>query len=818
MKKLLVALVILVTFLSVNIFADQVIAKFETDTDGYADNGWGTGLTAVAIAADPDAAQSDMALKLDFSGVAGERGLIAKSGVNPGGALLMTYWVWLPTDIPDSVRLIVWGQDKDWHHVEVEMAVADLPKEVWYPVNFNIAELTVADNGYSGIGSVHQISGIGITRREETDADANWVGSIYVDDVSLVGAYPTVLSDFEAGLGSFENTGWGAGFVSLTAVTDPAATETDNAMELAFNGANGDNARIYWAGGITPSATDLLLFTYVYLPTGTPDGIQIEWVSQDVNWGDEKSMGALASDIPKDTWWPITFNFAAFSADPSSGFDKGTLQWVGLRVNKWNVAEADANWAGSIYFDDAMVLGTNETLPPLIASTLTAALKDSTDLQGEVHHYVLLEFSEQPEHTQAKYDVYFAESAITNVTAAGVHHLQNLGASGESSTKFGHEFYSADGSGTKTYHYAVVVTEADSSKFDATLSTATATQQCNDALDIPLLDEFDFAADGNLSEFEAVAVQFPDMVLRPQLAGSDHEGYEYTIGNTDFDFTGYIVMTHEAMYWGFEVIDNEAGADQLWRGDGVDPFFGLYNILEDETILTGTNAQAGWMRFGVSAREDDKVQWDGYDNAFDVPGIVVNVSPKGFGSLSFIVEWSFRFDSLATFDNGSGLCKSFTPAAGMMIPFKLDVNDRDTLTYSTQGRDHQLSWGCMESAGWPNPFGWASRAAIVSGGSAIDNVSNVPMKFELANAYPNPFNPTTNISFQVPHQEDVALVIYNVLGQKVKTLVNKSMNTGEYNITWDATDMFGSQVSSGIYFVRMQAGDFVKIRKLTLMR
>jgi len=565
------------------------------------------------------------------------------------------------------------------------------------------------------------------------------------------------------------------------------------------------------------------MLAYVYLPTGTPDTLNVQFVSQDNGWGNEQKMGIRAGEIPKDTWWPIQFNYAAFVANTALGFDAGTMRWVGIEIDVWSETGTDRNWAGNIYIDDLMMLGTNEELPALLPSTLTVVAKDSTDLQGKTHYYNYITYTEQPEHTQAKFNIYFSESAITDVNAAGAHHLQSLSASGNESTSFAHELFSDDGSGTNTYYYAVVVAEGDSTEFDQAASTGVANNGFTDAPDIPLLTSFNFSADGDLSEFYAVAENFPGMVLKPESQGGSNEtSFVYTKGNTIFDFEGYCVMTSQAMYWGFSVVDASYGNSQLWRGDGVDPFFGLYDINAKEDILTATSYGEGWLRFGVAARADDKVQWDGYDTSFDIP-VVVGAYPAGFETNDYIVEWSFRFDSLAAYTYNSTAGVSFTPTDGMFIPFKIDVNDNDTTFDAAQGaesRAHQLSQGAtFYAAGWPNPYGWAGRAVITTTSKeGIAVKTPVPSKFELANAYPNPFNPSTNIAFKVAQPENVSLVIYNVLGQEVKTLVNKRMEVGHYNLAWNGTDMFGKPVGSGIYFCRMQAGDFVKIQKMTLVK
>ncbi len=95
---------------------------------------------------------------------------------------------------------------------------------------------------------------------------------------------------------------------------------------------------------------------------------------------------------------------------------------------------------------------------------------------------------------------------------------------------------------------------------------------------------------------------------------------------------------------------------------------------------------------------------------------------------------------------------------------------------------------------------------------------DLPMTYELDQNYPNPFNPITAISYSLPKASAVTLEIYNVLGQKVKTLVDSYQGAGQYEVLWDATDYNGNRVSSGLYFYRMNAGDFTKTKKMLLLK
>jgi hypothetical protein len=106
-----------------------------------------------------------------------------------------------------------------------------------------------------------------------------------------------------------------------------------------------------------------------------------------------------------------------------------------------------------------------------------------------------------------------------------------------------------------------------------------------------------------------------------------------------------------------------------------------------------------------------------------------------------------------------------------------------------------------------------------------DDNLNLPSGFSLGQNYPNPFNPATTIPFQVEGGQwsvvspiHTTLVIYNILGQKVRTLVDEEMLRGGYQVIWDSKDDRGKEVPSGVYFYRLKSGSTSETRKMVLMR
>jgi Tol biopolymer transport system component len=96
--------------------------------------------------------------------------------------------------------------------------------------------------------------------------------------------------------------------------------------------------------------------------------------------------------------------------------------------------------------------------------------------------------------------------------------------------------------------------------------------------------------------------------------------------------------------------------------------------------------------------------------------------------------------------------------------------------------------------------------------------SSEPTDFGIIGNFPNPFNPITEIEFSLPETGFTELVIYNVMGQKVRKLVAGTMTSGIHSMVWDGRNNLGQTVSAGVYMTRLQMGDTVAMRRLTLIK
>jgi hypothetical protein len=107
-------------------------------------------------------------------------------------------------------------------------------------------------------------------------------------------------------------------------------------------------------------------------------------------------------------------------------------------------------------------------------------------------------------------------------------------------------------------------------------------------------------------------------------------------------------------------------------------------------------------------------------------------------------------------------------------------------------------------------YSWTFYTKIVTG---VEGPIPEPLSFSLSPNYPNPFNPITTIPYSVPRRSLVTLIVYNVLGERIATLVDETKAPGRYEVRFDA-----SGLATGVYFCRMNASNYTSIRKLMMIK
>jgi hypothetical protein len=135
--------------------------------------------------------------------------------------------------------------------------------------------------------------------------------------------------------------------------------------------------------------------------------------------------------------------------------------------------------------------------------------------------------------------------------------------------------------------------------------------------------------------------------------------------------------------------------------------------------------------------------------------------------------------------------------------------DRLVFEYNSAFMETEKIEQVYDGSGWVNK----NRMLTVYDLTSTDKVETVPAAFELLNNYPNPFNPSTTISYSLPVSSRVQLRVFNSLGEEVRMLVNEDQSAGSYKINFSAADL-----SSGIYFYNLQAGGISETKKMILIK
>ncbi|NQV37415.1 MAG: T9SS type A sorting domain-containing protein [Candidatus Marinimicrobia bacterium] len=141
------------------------------------------------------------------------------------------------------------------------------------------------------------------------------------------------------------------------------------------------------------------------------------------------------------------------------------------------------------------------------------------------------------------------------------------------------------------------------------------------------------------------------------------------------------------------------------------------------------------------------------------------------------------------------------------------------LNYPTDGETIMPILGDIYQIFTYRPFTSQDTYQINTSGLTIKgSESNIPNQYSLNQNYPNPFNPNTTINFTIPTESYTRIVVYDIMGRKVKELINSRLTAGSHNILWNGKNNFGIESSTGIYFAKMTTPEYSKTIKMVLMK
>ncbi|KAA3631349.1 MAG: T9SS C-terminal target domain-containing protein [Calditrichaeota bacterium] len=200
------------------------------------------------------------------------------------------------------------------------------------------------------------------------------------------------------------------------------------------------------------------------------------------------------------------------------------------------------------------------------------------------------------------------------------------------------------------------------------------------------------------------------------------------------------------------------------------------------------------------------------------------------GLLPSVSKQVSRAHSLSVYPNSE-----FNADARLSISYFNTILNNDTSLYENELSIHIHKWDMVAhdwvmlptvldtsygiaTASIDGPGIYAAFTTDVNTGVVISNTNVLPTTYTLSQNYPNPFNPETKVEFALPSKSDVKLVIHNVLGQTVKTLVDSELPAGNHAVYWDGSDESGHKVASGVYLYRFKAGEYSETKKMVLLR
>ncbi len=804
----------------------QTVADFEveaTGTQGFADNGWGTGFVAVERQDDPTG-RTDGVLALQCDQTRGEKGVVEKAEIDPMGAETISVDVYLPADFPDDAQVSLWGQDNvNWSGWNAsEYLGDDMPKEEWHTLQFKMMELHNADPGTFNPYGDNILGKFGI--QVYYGAGGSWNGTVFVDNVKLDVPRENltwVVDNFEIeelGTAGFGKS-YGDAFIDLywfPDMTERSAGVLEFDVDFALDlkaAIQKDPVDVFWTDGDTGA----IAFSFdLWLPGDFPESAVIKVFGQDrVNWTwtDFKYSvsGAGGDQIPVEEWTTVTFDLLEAMAgnpdiDLSSGFKVGMeLYYDG------------GDWDGVVLVDNFTLIGVTQPASELtVPSNITANAMSDTTPYGETIYYNEITWQELPENASETYNVYASTSPITDVEADGVTRIATEVPRGTG--YFNHQLYSKT-EREKTYYYAVTTKGVENGQLvetgieEGTNNTSAVTNNTTTAALIPLDPDFSLTIDGSLDEF--AAYEFAQLVP-DRMGGPAAEAW--TTESDDLNFTGYLVMDNKNLYVGFNVVDDFPNyGEQAWEGDGFDIFTGLYDAMQldayhgDGAIYSTDHADYR-LSFAVNAAPGAQFQKSGSE-AWDLTGMELGIEKSDNG---YVVEAKIPFQPLKPLYGDV-----FEPAVGMYLPLKIDVNDNDGTDdpyYAGSNRTMTAHWGGVDNAlNWRRPYTWGM--ALITGPTAVeDNTPTVPKTTELHPNYPNPFNPTTTIRYNLGRDSHVSVVVHDLLGRQVRTLTNENLKAGQHSVVWNSRDDNGRLVGAGVYFVTLQTDDYKSTQKILLVK
>jgi len=498
--------------------------------------------------------------------------------------------------------------------------------------------------------------------------------------------------------------------------------------------------------------------------------------------GDGKN-GTVFQPMDDGQWHDYALPLRDFvPQDGTTAFDSSAITVFGI------MAEASGVAGREVYLDDIWTGNPDfDVIPPAVPTNLAATPGTFINV---------ITWSDVPGESNETYTVYYSENQITDTEAAGVEVVATR--IPENTELLNHVLRAPVDDQSVSYYYAIVCKDEAGNKGDVSANTSLVTNMAEGVEVINPTAPTNFAADGDLSDWAGIAPfrTFPD-------DGSGSVVTNTTIDDdADLSVLTYVAMDNDYLYVAFDVTDdivNRWASANSWENDAPDLYIGLYNWHgAPHTSLQGGAEPDYHFRFNSNQAIID----NGSHVVFDSSN--ANYYWEEKFEPGYIVEAKISFADIAAL-TGDNL---FSPLVGMRIPFDISINDADTgiregiLTYSPFNEDRSY----QDVSRWL--YTWVGGAW-----TDVEKDDNVVLSYDLSQNYPNPFNPVTQIRYTLEQSGNVTLRVFDVLGKEVATLVNENQNAGRHVVDFNA-----SNFASGVYLYRLEAGSFLQVKKMILMK
>jgi len=518
-------------------------------------------------------------------------------------------------------------------------------------------------------------------------------------------------------------------------------------------------------------------------PAGINDLI-VRWY----DWSDNAADFILDAAVWDGEWQALEIPLASFVQ--ADGFDPSTVDYFSIEAILENETVPER-----VLIDDIWV-GS-----PGIAVDVIAPLAPTNVIAGvATDYYNEISWTAVDGETGESYDIYASLNPITSLDDNGVT-IVKVGADANDGNVVHQIYYPLDELEVE-YYYAITCRDAAGNTSEGFATAGPFANVGKYRAIISLDPPVNFVADSELDEW----VGIDPFVVTPE-----SNPVQGTIDNAaDFSYSAYVAMDATYLYVAFDVKDDQfvsSAADTIawWDNEGIEFYFGLYELgIPHPYWMNGVEPdyRLVFLPDYVHLSKASYDEWDlgltGDDYIFvDLGGSDYRIEAR--------IPWATMIDE----DENA-----FIPTRGMTIPFEILGFDTDIAN----------TWndGCLQLGGnlainpWHDgpdvwTYAWVGLPDFVT---SIDaSKTGLPTTFALRDNYPNPFNPVTQINYELPESADVKLTIFNIKGQVVSTLVENNQTAGYYTATFNAQD-----VSSGLYFYQIQAGSFNQTKKMILVK